>query len=91
MISAISHATPPQQVAQTTAVSSQKSSQAKSQPAPASQDPDTVQLSSAAQAALAASHEVQQPSAKNAQEASGGDRQSQRQLAKDAVAKASAK
>jgi hypothetical protein len=78
-------------VAQTTAVSSQKSSQAKSQPAPASSTPDTVQLSNAAQAALAALQETKETPAQTAREASGGDRQAQRLLAKQAAAKVHAK
>jgi len=87
MLSAISNATPPQPIAQSTAVSSPKSARSKSQPAATSATTDTVQLSSAVQAALAALQEVKETPAQTAQEASRGDRQAQRLLTKESAAK----
>src|ERR1039457_4580305 len=91
MLGAISNATPAQPVAQTTATSNPKSTQAKPQPAATSATTDTVQLSNAAQAALAAVQEARETPAQTAKEASGGDRQAQRLLAKESAAKLHAK
>jgi len=91
MLSSISNATQPQPVVQTTAVSSQKSTQTKSQPAATSSTADTVQLSGTAQAMLAALQEAKETPAQTAREASGGDRQAQRLLGKEAAGKLHAK
>jgi hypothetical protein len=48
---------------------------------------DTVQISSAAQAAQAATKEILETSAQTAKEAAGGDHQAQRLLAKEAAEK----
>ena len=65
MLSAIANATPAQPVSQTAAARS-KSTQSQSQPAPASSTTDTVHLSSAAQAALAAVQELRETPAQTA-------------------------
>ena len=90
-LNAISNTTQPLPVAQSGAPSSQKPVQSKSQPAAASAAADTVQLSSAAQAALAAVQELRETSAQTAKEARGGDRQAQRLLVKEAAARVQSK
>jgi TRAP-type mannitol/chloroaromatic compound transport system substrate-binding protein len=60
---------------------------AKPAPAETKQTPDTVQLSSSAQAALAVLKEAAETAAQTAQEAGKGDLQAQRLLAKEAAAK----
>ena len=82
MVSAISHATQPQPVAQTTATSTRKSS-----PTPSGPSTDTVELSKTAQAMLAAMQEATETPAQTAKEASHGDVQAQQLLAKEAAAK----
>ena len=68
---------------------STESDQSKSHPAAV--PTDTVQLSSAAQAMLAAMQEARETPAQTSQEALGGDRQAQRLLARQAAAKVAAK
>ena len=89
MVSSISSTPPAQPVAQSTSSSTQKTTQSKSQPVASSGD--TVQLSSAAQAALAAIKEAQETPSQTAREASGGDVQARRLLAREAAAKAPTK
>jgi hypothetical protein len=60
---------------------------AQSKPQPAAATADSVQLSSAAQARLAAMQEATETSAQTAKEASGGDLQAQRLQAREAAAK----
>lgn len=86
MVSALSNATQSQPVAPFAATSSGKTAQSNSQ-ATTSPTTDTVQLSSAAQAALAAQKEAVESPAQTAREASGGDRQAQRLLAKQVAAR----
>jgi hypothetical protein len=86
VLNSISNATPPPPVAQSTPVSSHKSTQAKSASPESSSTTDTVQLSMTAQAVLAAAQEAKETPAQTAKEASGGDRQAQRLLAKHAAA-----
>jgi hypothetical protein len=75
----------PQAAPRQAAPTNQKAAQP--QPAPKAPAPkDTVQISTAAQSALAESRET---STQTAQEASRGDRQAARLLAKEAVAKKS--
>lgn len=83
-VSAISNATQPQPVAQSTGTSSQEPSQPKPELATGG---DTVQLSAAAQAAATAFQEAMETPAQTAQEAGRGDLQAQRLLAKEAAAK----
>ncbi len=80
MTSAITSSTQAQPVAQSTEVS-QPSPQTKSQPTTT----DTVQISSAAKAALA---EATETSAQTAKEARSGDIQAKKLLAKEEAAKA---
>jgi hypothetical protein len=87
MLSAVTSATHAQPVAPTAGTSSTKSTQSKPQPTKASGGQDTVQLSSAAQAMLAALKESSETPAQTAQEAGSGDPQAQRLLAKQAAAK----
>jgi hypothetical protein len=91
MTSPVSNVNQSQPVYQSTATSSQKPAQPKSQPAAGSSTPDTVQLSSTAQAALAAAQEAKETPAQTAREASGGDRQAQRLLARENAARVSMK
>jgi hypothetical protein len=63
----------------------------KPQSAPAPAVTDTVQLSAAAQARLAAMQENAETPAQTAQEAAGGDLQAQRLLASEQAAKAAEK
>jgi hypothetical protein len=88
MVSAISNATQTQPVAQSTGVSTQKPTQSKPQSAAST---DSVQLSKAAQAMLAALQEARETPAQTAKEAGHGDLQAQRLLAKEASAKSVAK
>jgi hypothetical protein len=89
MVSSISSAPAAQPVAQSTSFSTQKTTQLKSQPAASSGD--TVQLSSAAKAALAAIQEAQETRSQTAREASNGDAQAKRLLAREAAPKAPTK
>jgi hypothetical protein len=82
MVSAISTATHVQPAAQT-GNTPQKAAQSK--PAPAN-NTDTVQLSQAAQAKIAAMQEARETANQTTQEASHGDVQAQRLLAKEAAA-----
>jgi hypothetical protein len=88
MIGSISHAASTQPVAQATGSAVHK---AQSQSSTARSGGDTVQLSNAAQAALAAAKEARETSAQTAKEASGGDIQARNLLAKEAASKSSAK
>jgi hypothetical protein len=88
MVSGISKAAQTQPVAQSKGTSTQKPTQPDSQTATS---PDTVQLSKAAQATLAALQEARETPAQTAREAGKGDRQAQRLLAKEAAAKSVAK
>ena len=87
MVSAISNAIDTQPVAHSTRTSTQKPAQS----APQSAGTDSVQLSKAAQAMVAALQEAKETSAQTAQEAAHGDLQAQRLLAKEAAAKPVAK
>ncbi|HXF27866.1 MAG TPA: hypothetical protein VN610_11340 [Bryobacteraceae bacterium] len=82
MPSSITGATQTHSVAQST-VSSRKSTPSKAQSI-ATAGKDTVQLSSLAQAAI---QEASETSTQTAKEASGGDAQAQRLLAKEAAKK----
>jgi len=85
MVSAISNATQTQPVAQSTGTSTQKPT---TQPKPQSAtSTDSVQLSQAAQAMLAALQEARETPAQTAKEAGLGDLQAKRLLAKEAAAK----
>jgi hypothetical protein len=84
MINAISNATAAEPVAQPTGTSTQKAPQAEPK-SPGSAD--SVQLSKAAQATLAALQEISETSAQTAKEAGHGDLQAQRLLAKEVAAK----
>jgi hypothetical protein len=88
MVSAISYATQTQGVAQSTGASTPKPTQSKPQSATTK---DTVQLSSVAQAMLAAVQEATETPVQTAQEATGGDLQAQRLLAKEAPVKSGGK
>jgi hypothetical protein len=90
MLSAISNVVHSQTVAPTDS-SPQKQAQPKSQSSTTSSSTDTVQLSIAAQAALAAIKEAQETPAQTAKEARGGDLQARRLLARETAAKAVAK
>ena len=85
MISAISHAPPPQPVAKTAEAAPKKLTPSK--PPSAAAHEDTVQLSQTAQAALAAMQEAAETPAQTAKEAGQGDGQAQRLLAKETAAK----
>jgi hypothetical protein len=85
MISGISNATPAQPVTPSRETSNQKPVQSKTEPA------DSIQLSPAAQARIAALHEARETSQQTGQEANRGDLQAQRLLAKEAAAKQTAK
>ncbi len=67
--------------------STQKQPQPKPQSQTTTRSTDTLQLSSAAQAALAAIKETQETPAQTAKEASGGDPQARRLLAKESASK----
>lgn len=85
MTTAVTSTTQTQPVVQSAPVN-QESTQAK--PKPAAQAQDTVQISSAAQAAL---QEATETAAQTAKEARSGDRQAQKLLAKEAAAAKAAK
>ena len=88
MVNATSNVTQTQPVAQSTKPSTQKPTQ----PEPKSVTiTDSVQLSKAGQAMLAAVQEAIEMPAQTAQEARGGDLQAQRLLAKEAAAKSISK
>jgi hypothetical protein len=82
MVSAISSATQTQPVARSTETSTQKPTRPQPKAAAAT---DSVQLSAAAQAALAALLEATETPAQTAQEAGQGDLQAQRLLAKESA------
>jgi hypothetical protein len=89
MVSSITGANHVQSAASTAApVQRPKVSTESGQSHPAAAPTDTVQLSSAAQAMLAAVQEARETPAQTSHEALGGDRQAQRLLAKQAAAKA---
>jgi hypothetical protein len=88
MVNATSNVTQTQPVAQSTKPSTQKPTQ----PEPKSVTiTDSVQLSKAGQAMLAAVQESIETPAQTAKEARGGDLQAQRVLAKEAASKSVAK
>ena len=84
MINATSSAASAQPAAQSTETSAQKPAKPEQQPATT----DSVQLSNAAQASLAALKELRETSAQTVQEAGKGDHQAQRLLAKEAAKQA---
>ena len=88
MVSAISNVTHAQPAAQPTRTSAQKPTQSAPQSAAIT---DSVQLSQAAQAMVAALQEATETSFQTAQEARHGDHQAQKLLAKEAAAKSVAK
>jgi hypothetical protein len=88
MVTATSNATQSQLVAQSTKPAPQKPAQPEPKSAAIT---DSVQLSKAGQAMLAAVQEAIEMPAQTAQEARGGDLQAQRVLAKEAAAKSVAK
>lgn len=87
MVNAISAAAQTQSVAPSTRTSAQKPAQ--SEPVPAKTD--SVSLSPAAQAMVAALQEARETPAQTTQEASHGDPQARRLLAREAAAKPAAK
>jgi hypothetical protein len=88
MVNAISNATHAQPAAQPPRTSTQKPTQSEPQSANIT---DSVQLSKAAQAMVAALQETRETSVQTAQEARNGDLQAQRLLAKETAAKSAAK
>jgi pyocin large subunit-like protein len=88
MVSPITNATQAQPVAPSTGTATQKPTQSKPQSAAKT---DSVQLSTAAQATLAALHENTETPAQTATEAGSGDPQAQRLLAKEAASKSVSK
>ena len=84
MVSAESNATQAQPVAQSNGAPAHKATQSRT---PKSSGSDSVQLSQAAQARLAARKESRETPAQTSKEAAGGDRQAQRLLAREAAAK----
>src|ERR1035441_1970543 len=84
MVNAVSNATLAQPVTQATATPASKPAQSKAQ---AAGPTDSVQLSSAAQAAVAALQEARETPAQTAKEAGSGDLQAQRLLANEAAAR----
>jgi hypothetical protein len=88
MVSAISNSSQVEPVSKSTGTSTQKPTQ--SEP-PSATSKDSVQLSAAAQAALAALQEAIETPAQTANEASHGDLQAQRLLAREAVEKSASK
>ena len=86
-ISAVSNAAQTQPAAPSTGTSPQKPAQSH----PQSAATDSVQLSAAAQAAVAAMKEARETPAQTAKEATGGDLQAKRLLAKEAAARPAAK
>jgi hypothetical protein len=87
MLNAVSNTAPVSSVAPQGS-SPQRAAKPKSEPPTNTTTTDTVQLSSAAQAALAAIKEAQETPAQTAKEATGGDPQARRLLAREAAAKA---
>jgi hypothetical protein len=85
MVSALSNATAAQSVAPATGTPAPKPAQSNPQPATGT---DSVQLSAAGQAMLAALQEARETPAQTAQEAGHGDIQAQRLLAREDAAKA---
>ena len=88
MVSGISKAPPVQPVAQPTKPPAQKPAQ---NTADSDHDGDSVQLSSAAQAMLAALKQARETPAQTAKEPNSGDRQAQQLQAKEAAAPTAAK
>lgn len=88
MVSAISNATQAQPVAQSNGTPARKATQSQT---PRSSGSDSVQLSQAAQARLAALKESKETPAQTSKEAAGGDQQAQRLLAREAAARQAAK
>ena len=88
MITAISNATQTRPAAPSTGTSTHKPTQSEAKSDPST---DSVQLSNAAQAALAALKEAAETPAQTAKEAGNGDLQAQRLLAKEAAANPVAK
>jgi hypothetical protein len=88
MVSGISNVTQAQPVAQPKGTSTQKPAQSESKSAAST---DTIKLSTAAQATLAALQEARETSSQTAQEAGKGDLEAQRLLAKEAAAKPATK
>jgi hypothetical protein len=84
MVGAIANATQTQPATQPTGTTAPKPAQSKPQPAAVT---DSIQLSQAAQAMLAALQESRETPAQTAQEAGLGDLQAKRLLAKEAAAK----
>ena len=87
MVTSVSNETQAQPVAPSTGASSQKPAESQ----PQSSASDSVQLSKSAQAMLALQQEAQETSVQTAQEASHGDLQARRLLAKEAAEQSSAK
>jgi hypothetical protein len=87
MVHAISKGPESQPVAPTPKTATQKPAQSQ----PPSAGADSVHLSQAAQAMVAAMQEARETSQQTAKEASGGDLQAQRLLAKEAAAKPATK
>jgi hypothetical protein len=88
MVNAISNAIPTQSVAQSQGTSPQRTPQPQTQP---SASTDSVHLSLAAQAMMAAVQEARETPAQTTQEASHGDLQARRLLAKEAAAEPAAR
>ena len=88
MVTATSSAAQTQPLAQATKPSPQKPAQPESKSATIA---DSIQLSKAGQAMLAAVQEAIEMPAQTAKEARGGDLQAQRVLAREAAAKSAAK
>ncbi len=84
MVNTISNATKTQPVSPPTGTSTQKQAPSKPQ---SSTGTDSVQLSHAAQAALAALQEARETPSQTAKEAGHGDLQAQRLLVKEAATK----
>ena len=84
MINVVSNVANTEPVAPVTGTSTQKATQVEPKP---SGVVDSVQLSKAAQATLAALQELNETAAQTAKEAGHGDLQAQRLLAKEAAAK----
>jgi hypothetical protein len=86
--SSVSGSTPTQPAAQSTATSAQKPAQSTT---PFATPTDSVQLSSAAQATLAALKEITENPSQTATEAGKGDLQAQKLLTTEAAAKSATK
>ena len=87
MVTAISTTAPSQPVAPTTRTSAPRHAQPASKPKDTDNDGDSVQISQAAQAALAALQESTETPAQTATEAGKGDPQAQKLLQQQAAAK----